>query len=85
MKYIVEYHLIREKMIGRECETEAEMVALVNSFNSSRKGVHDWTFTDQSPDQHQVRIVIPLDQVMVIRSYSTETLDDGADSVKPEA
>ena len=76
MKYIVEYHLIEGKMVGRDCETEEEMTGLVNSFSSSRKGVHDWTFTDDSPEQHQVRIVIPLEQVKVIRSYAPDTLDN---------
>lgn len=71
MKYVIEYHMVEGKMVGRECSSEEEQRRLVDSFAGSRKGVHDYEIELEDTGQ-KARVVIPLDQVKVVRAYAVE-------------
>lgn len=71
MKYVVEYHMVEGKFVGRECKDQDEMDSIVSSFAGSRKGTHDFTVKNEQSGQ-DVRIVIPLEQVKVVRGYAVE-------------
>lgn len=70
-KFVIEYHMVEGRMVGRECDSKEHMEKLVNGFAASRKGVHDYTVTQEDTGQ-DVRVVIPLEQVKVLRSYAVE-------------
>lgn len=78
MKYVIEYHLVEGKFVGRELETAAERDRLIDSFAGSRKGVHDFKVLNESSGQ-EIRVVIPLDQVKVVRGYDIEDSSEDTD------
>jgi len=70
-KYFFEYHMSSGKFVGRECDSKEHMDALVDGFSGSRKGSHDFTVKNEESGQ-DVRVVVPLDQVRLVRAYGIE-------------
>lgn len=70
-RFVIEYHLVEGKYVGRLCDSKEHMDKLVDGFSGSRRGVHDFVNMDEETGK-ELRIIIPLEQVKVMRAYSVD-------------